>query len=230
MHKAGKQWRSLLAAAAIGILTAQSGPAAAHDPPRVKRILVLGDSLSQGYLLRSSEAWPMLLAEKLRDAGLLNFEVINASQSGGTSAGGLARLPTPLKRRIDIFVLELGINDALHGVQVDQIKRNLQEIIDRVRTKNPGVPLIIAGMQLPSFDVDGYIRDFGQMYVDLAERNHASLIPFLLEGVGGNPALNLMDRIHPNAAGQKILAQNVWSILEPIARQVAEKQTAAVNR
>ena len=207
----------------------QSDAGARRDFPRMNRILVLGDSLSEGFLLNSSEAWPMLLVEKLRAAGL-DFEVTNASQSGGTTTGGLARLPAHLKKKSDIFIVELGINDAFRGVPVEQIAANLQTIIDQVRNANPGVQVVIAGMQLPDPGADSYIRDFGQMYLDLASKNHAVLIPYLLEGVGGNPALNLSDRIHPNAAGHKLLAENVWRVLEPIARQVAEKRTAAAKR
>ena len=226
MHKSGKQWRTALAIClGSGLLATQSAAAPTHDSPRVKRILVFGDSLSEGYLLRSKEAWPMLLVEKLREAGL-PFEVVNSSQSGGTSSGGLARLPAQLKRRIDILILQLGINDAFRGVPVTEIEANLQKIIDRVREKNPAVQIVIAGMQLPDSGENGYIRDFGQMYVDLATKNHGALVPYLLQGVGGNPALNLGDRIHPNAAGHKILAENVWAILEPIAREVAVKKTA----
>jgi acyl-CoA thioesterase I len=224
MHKPGKQWRTGVAFGALVVwtLTAQSAQAAVHDSSPVKRILVLGDSLSEGYLLKRSQAWPMLLVDKLRDAQL-DFEVVNASQTGGTTAGGLARLPPHLKRRIDIFILELGINDALWGLPVDQIQHNLQEIIDRVRSANPNVRIIITGMQLPDYAADDYIAAFGSIYAALAEKNHASLVPYLLQGVGGNPALNLADRIHPNAAGHKVLAENVWSVLEPLAREVAEK-------
>lgn len=230
MHKSGKQWGTAMAIClGAGLLATQSAAAPAHDSPRVKRILVLGDSLSEGYLLRSSEAWPMLLVGKLRDAGL-PFEVVNSSQSGGTTGGGLARLPAQLKRRIDIFILELGINDMFRGFSVGEIEQNLQKIIDRVRTANPNVQVVIAGMQLPDHGAEGFIRDFGQMYVDLAEKNHAALIPYLLQGVGGNPALNLDDHIHPNAAGHKILAQSVWTVLEPIAREVAQKRTANAGR
>lgn len=230
MHKPGKQW---VTAAAIGIALAglsvtQTTAAPRHDSSRMKRILVLGDSLSEGYLLRSSEAWPMLLVDKLRAAGL-PFEVINSSQSGGTTADGLARLPDQLKRRIDIFILELGINDAFRGLPVSEIEQNLQKIIDRVRAASPEVQIVIAGMQLPDVADDGYIRDFGQIYVDLATKNHAALVPYLLMGVGGNPALNLGDRIHPNAAGHKIVVRNVWEVLEPIAREVAQRRTAATG-
>src|SRR5438105_4316907 len=158
MHKSGKQWGTLraIAFAAIAAVAAQSAPAAAHDSSRVKRILVLGDSLSEGFLLKPGEAWPILLVDKIRDAGL-DFEVTNASQSGGTTTGGLARLPAQLKRPVDIFVLELGINDAFRGVPVDQVERNLQEIIDRVRAASPRVKIVIAGMQLPEYGGDAYI-------------------------------------------------------------------------
>jgi acyl-CoA thioesterase-1 len=211
-----------ICAAAVSTIPSQSAPAASRDSPSVKRIFVFGDSLSEGYLLKRGEAWPMLLLAKLHDAGL-DYEIVNASQSGGTTSGGLARLPPHLKRRIDIFILELGINDAFQGVPVDQIQRNLQNIIDRVRSANPNVQIIITGMQLPDYTADDYVGAFGSMYAALAAKNHAALVPYLLEGVGGNPILNLADRIHPNAAGHKILAENVWSVLEPIARQVAEK-------
>lgn len=186
-----------------------------------KTILVFGDSLSDGFMLKRSEAYPALLAKKLRAAGL-NFSVTNASASGGTTDGGLQRLPPHLKHRIDIFILELGINDAFRGVPIEQIQNNLQEIIDKVKVKNPNARVIIAGMQLPGYAADDYVFEFGQMFADLATKNRASLVPYLLEGVAGNPALNLADGIHPNAAGQKILAETVWHALEPVAREVAQ--------
>ncbi|MDQ2824694.1 MAG: arylesterase [Verrucomicrobiota bacterium] len=192
----------------------------------MKRILVLGDSLSDGFLLKRREAYPALLVDKLRVAGL-NYEVLNASASGGTTEGGLGRLPPHLKRKIDIFILELGINDAFRGIPVDQIRDNLQEIISRVKHAHPNVRIVIAGMQLPNYSADDYVSAFGRMYVDLAARNQAALVPYLLEGVGGDPLLNFPDRLHPNAAGQKILAENVWRVLEPIARETAN---AAVTR
>lgn len=184
-----------------------------------KTILVFGDSLSDGFMLQRSEAYPALLAEKLHAAGL-NFQVTNASAAGGTTQGGLERLPPHLKRRIDIFILELGINDALHGLPVDQIENNLQRIIDKVKARNPTVRLVIAGMQLPNYKADDYVSAFGKMFGDLASKNNAALVPYLLQGVAGDPSLNLPDGIHPNAAGQKILAENVWRVLEPIAREI----------
>jgi acyl-CoA thioesterase-1 len=203
----------------LPILCAQS-VYAAHDPSQMKTILVLGDSLSDGFRLKRTEAYPVLLIDKLRAAGL-EFEVINASASGGTTEGGLRRLPAHLKRRIDIFILELGINDAFRGIPVDEIQSNLQEIIDKMKARHPNVRIVIAGMQLPNYSSDDYVNAFGRMYVDLAAGNHAALVPYLLEGVAGDSLLNLPDRIHPNAAGQKILAENVWRVLEPIAREVA---------
>jgi acyl-CoA thioesterase-1 len=196
------------------------------DSSPMKRILVLGDSLSAGFGLKSSQAWPALITDKLRAAGL-NFEITNASQTGGTTAGGLERLPAHLKRKIDIFVLELGINDAFRGVPIAQLRNNLQAIIDMVKMKNPNARIIIAGMELPNYTEDDYVFAFGQLYADLAAKNSAALIPYLLEGAGGDPNLNQPDHIHPNAAGQRILAENVWRVLEPIVREVATGQSAA---
>jgi acyl-CoA thioesterase I len=186
-----------------------------------KTILVLGDSLSEGFGLAPSEAYPMLLAKKLRAAGL-NFQVTNASATGGTTEGGLERLPGHLKLKIDIFILELGINDAFRGVPVDQIQSNLQQIIEKVKARNPNVRLVIVGMQLPNYVADDYVSAFGKMFADLAAKNGAALVPYLLQRVAGDPSMNLSDGIHPNAAGQKILAETVWHVLEPIAREVTK--------
>jgi acyl-CoA thioesterase-1 len=199
----------------MSIVFGQYAPAA--EP---KAILVFGDSLSEGFMLKHSEAYPALLAKKLRAAGL-NFSVTNASASGGTTQGGLERLPPHLKQKIDILILELGVNDAFRGVPIDQIERNLQDIIDKVKAKNPNARVVIAGIQLPNYSADDYVSAFGRMFADLAAKNHAALVPYLLDGVIGNPSLNLGDGIHPNAAGQKVLAENVWRVLEPVAREVA---------
>ena len=229
MGKRVKQWRTgALVISMLSIASSQSVTAAPHDSSPMKRILVLGDSLSAGFGLRSNQAYPAMLAEKLRAAGL-NFEIINASQSGGTTAGGLQRLPAHLKRKIDIFILELGINDAFRGVPIAQIRNNLQAMIDQVKARNPTVRVIIAGMQLPHYAEDEYVFAFGQIYADLAAKNNAALVPYLLEGVGGDPLLNQPDRVHPNAAGQKILAENVWRVLEPIARETAAEPSTRVQ-
>ena len=221
MRIQGKQWRSAaIFGVALSILRAQIAHAALRDPSAMKRILVLGDSLSEGFGLTPNRAYPALLTEKLRSAGL-NFEIINASASGGTTNGGLVRLPAHLKRKIDIFILELGINDAFRGVPIDEIRSNLQAIIDKVKTRNPNVRVVICGMQLPNYNADSYVFAFGEMFSELATKNHAALVPYLLEGVSGDPSLNLPDGIHPNAAGQRVLAENVWRVLEPIAREVS---------
>jgi len=218
-----------VAAFSVALISlAQSVTAVPRDSSPVKRILILGDSLSQGFGLRSTQAYPTLLIEKLRAAGL-NFEITNASQSGGTTDGGLRRLPAHLKRKIDIFILELGINDAFRGVPIAQIRNNLQAIIDMVKARNPNRRIIIAGMQLPNYAEDDYVFGFAEIYTDLAAKNNSSLIPYLLEGVGGDPLLNQSDRVHPNGAGQKILAENVWRILEPIARETAVEPATHVQ-
>jgi len=229
MRIQGKQWRSAaIFGVALSILRAQIAHAALRDPSAMKRILVLGDSLSQGFGLKSSQAYPALLTDKLRAAGL-NFEITNASASGGTTDGGLVRLPAHLKRKIDIFILELGINDAFRGVPIDEILSNLQATIDKVRARNPNVRIVICGMQLPNYNADNYVSAFAKMFGDLAAKNNAALVPYLLEGVGGDPSLNLPDGIHPNAAGQRVLAENVWRVLEPIARETASATSSNVR-
>jgi len=210
-----------LSLAISSFLFAQSASAA-----EMKTILVFGDSLSDGFMLKRSEAYPALLAKKLHVAGL-KFQLTNASQTGGTTEGGLERLPAHLKRKIDIFILELGINDAFRGVPVDQIENNLQQMIDKVKARNPDVRVVVAGMQLPSYAADDYVSTFGKMFAELAAKNGASLVPYLLDGVAGDPSLNLPDGIHPNAAGQKILAENVWRVLGPVAREVANLSSRA---
>ena len=215
----------------IGLLTAivalspiQTAKAAKRDASKVITIVALGDSLTAGYGLSRKQAYPALLAEKMRESGY-DFEVVNAGSSGDTTAGGLRRLPEILRTRnkIDILIIELGINDAFRGIEIDQIRANLQAIIDRTRARHPGVSIIVAGMQLPGYSSDDYVSAFGEMFAALAEKNRATLIPFFLEGVGGNPELNQWDRVHPNAAGQRVLAANVWRVLEPIIRKTAAR-------
>ena len=211
----------LLLALALG----QSADAARRDASGVRRILMLGDSLTDGYGLSRSQAYPALIAAKLGAAGY-RCEVINAGVSGDTTAGGLRRIAKYLDRPIDILVLELGINDAFRGVPITEMRSNLQAIIDRTRQRNPEVAVVIAGMQLPLYGADPYVEAFGQMFRDLAVKNEAALIPYLLQGIGGDPSLNLSDRIHPNAAGQRLLADNVWSVLEPVVRKITATPAA----
>ncbi|CAN5400141.1 arylesterase [soil metagenome] len=211
--------RSLVPLLCLGLtatttLAKKPGPNPARTGAKIPTVLVLGDSLSAGYGVRRAEAYPALLSEKAarNDQPL---HVVNAGVSGDTSAGGLRRLPRLLERRVDVLIVELGINDIFRGVSVAQIEANLQKIIDLTRARSPEVWIVIAGMELPNKSgVNDDLTAFGRMFHELARRNGAELVPFLLEGVAGNPGLNLHDMIHPNASGQKILATNVWLVLE----------------
>lgn len=181
----------------------------------VRTILFLGDSITAGYGLDESQAFPALIQEKIRSAGH-NYRVVNAGLSGETSSGGLRRIGWLLRSRVDILVLELGANDGLRGINLEVTRDNLQQIIDQTRQKYPDVKIVLAGMQVPPNLGEDYTRTFREMFPSLARVNNSLLIPFILEGVAGDPALNLPDGIHPNVEGQKILAQNVWSVLRPI--------------
>ncbi|MBA3650309.1 MAG: arylesterase [Chthoniobacterales bacterium] len=178
-------------------------------------ILFLGDSLTAGLGVSTSEAYPALIEQKIQEKKL-PFSVINAGISGDTTAGGLARLDWVLQKKIDVLVLALGANDGLRGLPVAQTKANLQATIDRVKTKNPDVKIVIAGMRMPPNLGGEYSDAFQKVFADLAQENNAVLIPFLLEGVGGHRELNQADQMHPTAAGHKFVAENVWRVLEPL--------------
>jgi acyl-CoA thioesterase-1 len=182
---------------------------------RAGTILFLGDSLTAGLGLKPAQAYPALIEEKIREQKL-PFDVINAGVSGDTTAGGLARLDWLLQKKVDVLVLALGANDGLRGLPIAQTKANLQAIIDRVKAKNPAVKIVIAGMQIPPNMGGDYGAAFRTIFADLAHANEAALVPFLLEGVAGHDDLNQEDHIHPTAAGQKILAENVWRVLQPV--------------
>jgi acyl-CoA thioesterase-1 len=190
----------------------------AAPAPRV--ILFLGDSITAGYGLDPEQAFPALIQERI-DAKSWNFKVVNAGQSGDTSAGGLSRLDWLLKNRVDILILELGANDGLRGLPAETTRKNLQAIIDRTKGKYPEAKVIVAGMKVPPNMGGDYGRKFEAVFVDLAKKNNAQLIPFVLEGVGGSRELNLADGIHPTAKGHEIVAANVWKVLEPILRSFA---------
>ncbi|HZE12253.1 MAG TPA: arylesterase [Chthoniobacterales bacterium] len=189
---------------------------AAEPPP--KSVVFLGDSLTAGFGVQPTEAFPAVVAEKIRAAGL-PFEVQNAGLSGDTSAGGLRRIDWLLQRPIDILVIELGANDGLRGLELKSMKANLQAIIDKTKAKNPNVKIVLAGMQVPPNLGAEYGAGFQRVFAELARENNATLIPFLLEGVGGHRELNQADLIHPNPAGHRIIADLVWRTLEPILRQ-----------
>ena len=185
--------------------------------PAPKTIVVLGDSIAAGYGVDPSEAYPALLQNKIDSAGL-HFTVINAGVSGDTTADGLNRINWLLRRPIDVLILELGGNDGLRGFPVATIQTNLQMIIDRVKQKYPHVQIVIAGMRMPPNLGEAYTTAYQNIFPALAKNNHAALVPFLLEDVGGKPELNQPDHIHPTAAGHRIVAENVWKVLKPVLR------------
>ena len=185
---------------------------ASTDP---KVILFFGDSLTAGYGLSPEEAFPALI-EKNCIANGNPCKAINAGLSGETSAGGLSRIDWILRQPIDVFVLELGANDGLRGLPLDQTKKNLQAIIDKVKAKNPKVKIVIAGMLVPPNMGPDYTSKFRKIFPELAKKNNATLIPFLLQDVAGHEKLNLADGIHPNPEGHKIVADNVYKILNPL--------------
>jgi len=180
---------------------------------KTKTILFFGNSITAGYGVDPSEAFPALIQNKV-DSLKLSYKVINAGVSGETSAGGNGRVNWILKQPVDIFVLELGGNDGLRGIPLAETKKNLQTIIDKVKEKYPGAKLVLAGMQIPPNMGAQYSTAFKNIYPNLAEKNKIALIPFLLKGVGGEVKLNQPDRIHPTPEGHKILAENVWSVLK----------------
>jgi acyl-CoA thioesterase-1 len=180
-----------------------------------KTVLFLGNSITAGYGLDPAQAYPALIQEKIAAKGW-NHRVINAGQSGDTSAGGLSRLDWLLKNRVDVLVLELGGNDGLRGILPGVVKKDLQAIIDRTREKYPGAKVVIAGMKMPPNLGGPYARQFEAVFPELARKNKAALIPFVLEDVGGVEKLNMPDGIHPTAKGHEIVARNVWKVLEPL--------------
>jgi acyl-CoA thioesterase-1 len=185
------------------------------QPAQLKTILFFGNSLTAGYGLDPSQAFPAIIQQKI-DSLKLPYKVINAGLSGETTAGGNSRIDWLLKQKIDVFVLELGGNDGLRGIEVPETARNLQAIVDKVKAKYPDVKLILAGMQVPPNMGARYAGDFRAVYKQIADKNSMALIPFLLEGVGGVPELNQGDGIHPTPEGHKIVAENVWAILKPM--------------
>jgi acyl-CoA thioesterase-1 len=178
-------------------------------------VLFLGTSLTAGYGLPIEEAYPNLIARRIDSLGL-PFRVVNAGVSGETSAGGLRRIDWLVREPVAVLVLELGANDGLRGLDPAAMARNLQAIVDRTRGAHPEVSIVVAGMEAPPNLGERFTERFRTVFSDLAKRNDAALIPFLLDGVAGDPTLNQADGIHPTADGHRVIATTVWSILEPI--------------
>ncbi len=183
----------------------------------MKNILFFGDSLSAGYGLvnPSLESFPALIERKLRD-DFYGYKVINAGVSGDTTRGALTRLDLLLNYTIDVFVLELGANDFLRGINTKETAQNLQLIVNKVISKYPLAKLMLLGMEIPDFLAGGYAREFRAIFKDLAKANKMLLLPFLLDGVAGKLKYNMPDRLHPTAEGYKIIAENVWQLLKNI--------------
>lgn len=207
--------KALGALAAILLCWGIAG-AAPVDSSRV--ILFFGNSLTAGYGIDSQQAFPALIQDRLDSLGWA-FQVVNAGLSGETSAGGLRRIGWLLRRRVEVFVLELGANDGLRGVPLAETEKNLQAILGKVKEKYPEAALVVAGMRLPPNLGPQYTEGFEAIFPRLARRHGAALIPFLLEGVGGVPELNLPDGIHPTPAGHRLVAANIWEVLEPVLRR-----------
>ncbi len=190
-------------------------PAKDNGANTQRTIVFFGNSLTAGYGLDPSEAFPALIREKI-DSLDMRYQVINAGVSGETTAGGSSRVDWILKNPVDIFVLELGANDGLRGIPIAETKRNLQAIIDKVHAKYPEAKIVLAGMQIPPNMGKQYAEAFKKIYPDLAQENNIPLIPFLLKDVGGEIKLNQQDGIHPTAEGQEIVAANVWEVLKSV--------------
>ncbi|GAA4094350.1 arylesterase [Mucilaginibacter panaciglaebae] len=183
----------------------------------MKNIIFFGDSLTAGYGLVNvhNESLPALIQQKIEALGL-QYKAINAGLSGDTTYGGLSRLDYWLSRPVDVFVLELGLNDAIRGVPVSMTKQNLIQIIDRVKEKYPQVKIALMGMQLPRFLTNSRVEAFSNIYRDLAHGHQLPFVPFYLEGVAGKRHLNLQDGLHPSAEGYKVIAENVWPVIKSL--------------
>ena len=191
--------------------------------PTPRNILFLGDSITAGYGLEPAQAYPALIQNKI-DAKRWAFKVINAGQSGDTTAGGLSRMDWLLRSTIDVLVLELGGNDGLRGLPAETTRKNLQAIIDRTREKYPDAKIVLAGMQVPPQTwADDYAKQSNaDTFADIAKKNNRGLVPFVLEGVAGIATLNLPDGIHPTPKGHEMVAANV-KVLEPSVKPLATK-------
>jgi acyl-CoA thioesterase I len=211
------QWlsRGALALGALGTLLAPGpGRAAAADGTAPPALVVLGDSLSAGYGIRVEDGWVALLERRLVQQGY-GYRVVNASVSGETTAGGLARLPRVLDRhRPAIVVIELGANDGLRGLPVEDLRRNLAELVSRSRAA--GARVLLVGTRLPSNYGPQYTAQYGQSFAAVARAEHVALVPSLLEGVAAEERNFQADRLHPTAAVQPELLDSVWRGLEPL--------------
>ena len=183
-----------------------------QEPP--KTIVFFGDSITAGYGISLENAFPALIKEKI-DSLKLDYQVVNAGLSGETTAGGLQIIDWVLRAQPNIFVLELGGNDGLRGLSLEETRKNLALMIDKIRAKSVKTKVILAGMQIPPNLGQEYTQDFQALYAEVAQEKKVELIPFLLVNVGGEKELNLADGIHPNERGHQIVAKTVWQYIAP---------------
>ena len=183
-----------------------------------KRLVILGDSLTAGYRIAKANAYPALLEAKLNANGT-EWKVANGGRSGDTTKNGLARLRWLMKKPADILMIALGGNDGLRGLASDEMRKNLKAMIDLARKTKPDVQIVLAGMQMPDNMGVEYVKAFQAVFPELAKEEKVTLIPFLLEGVAGDDALNQEDRIHPNEDGHKKMTETVWRVLEPLVTE-----------
>ena len=190
-------------------------------------VVFLGTSLTAGLGLEPEQAYPALIQQKIDSAGL-PFRVVNAGVSAETSAGARRRVEWLLREPVAVLVLETGANDGLRGLPPDSLRANIQAVFDRARAIVPPPRLVLLGMRIPPNYGRAYTDRFQAVYPELARANGAQLVPFLLDGVGGIPRLNQADGIHPTAEGQRVMAQTVWRVLEPVLRE-AQKAERSVG-
>lgn len=191
-----------------------------HPTPYTHVVVFLGTSLTAGLGLDPDEAYPALIERRLERLRL-PWQAVNAGVSGETSAGALRRLDAVLQSPVAILVVETGANDGLRGLELDSTRANLEAIVRRARAARPGLRIVLAGMEVPPNLGPRYAAGFRALFPALAAREGLPLIPFLLQGVGGVDSLNQADGIHPNVAGARIVADNVWRVLEPLVTRDA---------
>ena len=178
-------------------------------------ILFFGDSITAGYGLTEEEAFPAIIQQKIDSLGL-NYNVVNSGLSGETTAGGLRRIDWVLQQHVDLFVLELGGNDGLRGIDPENSKQNLQGIINKVSETYPDAKILLTGMEAPPNMGQTYTSQFRDIYRELSTANNVEFMPFILEGVAGSPVLNQPDGIHPTAKGHRVVADDLWEYLRPM--------------
>lgn len=198
-----------------------AAPAPSAEPPpmitREPTVLFFGTSLSAGYGLEADQAFPAVIQRKAQQAGY-PINAVNAGLSGETSAGALRRIDWALKTPADVIVIETGANDALRGLSVDALRSNIEQIVAKTKKAQPNAVIVLVEMRAPPNLGRAYTSGFQNIYSSVAKRENLTFVPFFLEGVAGRPELNQADGVHPNAAGAKVVAENVWKVLKPVVQ------------